>query len=572
MNKAAGTKIRACFGIGKTSHGKSSGPQFKRVDIWTFISLLTLGALAVFLVYPMFTMLYQSFLTKTGEFTLQNYLDFFKLRYYYSTLKNSMSVCITSTLLATMIGIPLAYAVTRYNVAGKRLFNLLLILSMLSPPFIGAYSWILLLGRNGVITRFFSLIDIPMPTIYGWIGIVLVFTLKFFPYIYLYVSGVLGSIDRSLEEAAENLGGNSLRRLFTVTFPLILPTITAGMLMVFMSCLADFGTPMLIGEGYKVLPVLVYEEYMSETGGNASVASTLSVIIILCAVALLLIQKFIISKRNYTMSALNPLKVIELSTGKRAILTAGCYLVGFIAMLPQLTVIFTSFLKTNGPIFVTGFSLESYNQILYRLSSTISNTFVFSTVAILIMVTAGLLISYLIVRKRSKLNTFLDILVMFPFVIPGAVLGISLLVAFNKPPIYISGTWFIMVIAYVIRKLPHTIRSSSAILYQIDSAIEEASISLGVPPLRTFFKTTAILMIPGVFSGAILSWITTINELSSSIMLYTGKTATISVAIYTEVIRANFGTAAALATILTLATTISILIFNKISGSKGLTM
>jgi iron(III) transport system permease protein len=541
------------------------------LSIWNYITLVILGSLVLFLVYPMFTMLYQSFLAE-GKFTLQNYLDFLKLKYYYSTLFHSFSVCVTTTILATLIGIPLAYVMTRYNLAGKRLFNIVLILSMLSPPFIGAYSWILLLGRNGVITRFFSHLGFEMPPIYGWTGIVLVFTLKFFPYIFLYVSGVLGSIDRSLEEAAENLGGNSLRRLFTVTFPLILPTITAGMLMVFMSSLADFGTPMLIGEGYTVLPVLVYQEYMSETGGNASVASTLSVIIILCAVALLLVQKFIISRRNYTMSALNPPKVITLSPLKKWSLTILCYLAGFIAILPQLTVIVTSFIKTNGPIFVRGFGLGSYNEILYRLGSTIRNTFAFSTIAIVIMVVAGLLIAYLTVRKRSKLNTVMDVLVMFPFVIPGAVLGISLLVAFNKPPIYISGTWFIMVVAYVIRKLPHTIRSSAAILYQIDPAIEEASISLGVPPVRTFFKTTAILMIPGVFSGAILSWITTINELSSSIMLYTGKTATISVAIYTEVVRANFGTAAALATILTLATTVSIIIFYRMSGNKDLTM
>lgn len=552
-----------------TSAKMNKGTAF---NIWNLISLIAFGCLALFLIYPMFQMLIQSFILDSGKFSFQNYIDFFKLKYYYSTLKNSFSVCVTSTILATIIGIPLAYATTRYNVAGKKLFNIIIILSMLSPPFIGAYSWILLLGRNGVITRFFTQLGIQMPTIYGWTGIVLVFTLKFFPYIYLYVSGVLGSIDRSLEEAAENLGGNALRRLFTVTFPLIMPTITAGMLMVFMASLADFGTPMLIGEGYKVLPVMVYEEYMSETGGNASFASTLSVIIVICAVALLLIQKLIISKRNYTMSALNPPRVIELSPWKRGILTFLCFLIGFVAILPQITVVYTSFLKTNGPIFVHEFSLGSYSEILYRLGSTIRNTFTFSSVAILIMLLAGLLISYLIVRKRSKINSLLDILVMFPFVVPGAVLGISLLVAFNKPPIYISGTWFIMVIAYVIRKLPYTIRSSCAILYQIDSAIEEASISLGVPPLQTFFKTTAILMIPGVFSGAILSWITTINELSSSIMLYTGKTATISVAIYTEVVRANFGTAAALATILTVATTISILIFYKISGNKGVTM
>jgi iron(III) transport system permease protein len=193
---------------------------------------------------------------------------------------------------------------------------------------------------------------------------------------------------------------------------------------------------------------------------------------------------------------------------------------------------------------------------------------VYSLIAIAIIVVFGMLLSYLVVKKKSKMTGVLDLLIMFPYVIPGAVLGISLLVAFNRPPLLLSGTAAIMIIAYVVRKMPYTIRSSSAILYQIDPSIEEASINLGVSPMRTFFKITARLMAPGVLSGAILSWITTINELSSSVMLYSGKTATISVAIYTEVVRSSFGTAAALASILTLTTIVSLLVFNIISKGK----
>jgi iron(III) transport system permease protein len=179
-----------------------------------------------------------------------------------------------------------------------------------------------------------------------------------------------------------------------------------------------------------------------------------------------------------------------------------------------------------------------------------------------------MLASYVIVKQKSKFTGLIDVLIMFPYVIPGAVLGISLLVAFNKPPLILTGTSIILIASYVIRKLPYTIRSSSAILYQIDQSIEEASISLGVSPMKTFFKVTARLMAPGVFSGAILSWITTINELSSSVMLYTGKTATISVAIYTEVVRNSYGTAAALAAILTVSTIASLLIFFAVSKGK----
>nr|WP_170949903.1 iron ABC transporter permease [Clostridium sp. KNHs216] len=524
--------------------------------------------LLVFLVYPFFSVIFHSFLSSDGKFTFEFYKIFFTKQYYYRTLWNSLATSGISTVFAIIIGVPLAYITSRFNVYWKKCINMLIIMSLMSPPFIGAYSWIMLLGRNGLFTNALAKIGIITPPIYGFGGIVLVFTLKFFPYVYLYVSGAMSSIDRSLEEAAENLGSSKLRRVMTITMPVIMPTLAAGAIMAFMSSLADFGTPMLIGEGYKVLPVLVYEEYMSEMGGNANMAGALSVVIICCSTAVLLIQKYVVARKNYVMTALRPPIVEELSRGKRILLTALCMFVASVAFLPQIVVIFTSFIKTNGPIFVQGFSLESYEKIFYKLSKNITNTFMFSFIAIIIIIIFGMLLSYLVVKKKSKISSTLDLLLMFPYVIPGAVLGISMLVAFNKPPLMLSGTAVIMIIAYVIRKMPYTIRSSSALLYQIDPSIEEASINLGVSPMRTFFKITARMMAPGVLSGAILSWITTINELSSSIMLYSGKTATISVAIYTEVVRSSFGTAAALASILTVATILSLLLFNWVSKGR----
>ena len=540
-----------------------------KIDFWTVIKIVTVIFLLLFLIYPFSKLIISSFLPQKGnQLTLSNYADFFRLKYYFSTLKNSLSVSIIATIAAVIIGVPMAYIMTRYNIVGKKVINILIIMSLMSPPFIGAYSWILLLGRNGVITKFFKAIGITTPPIYGFFGIILVFTLKFFPYVYLYVSGAMSSIDRSLEEAAESLGSNKIRRFFTITLPVVMPTLAAGAVMVFMSSLADFGTPMLIGEGYKVLPVLVYQEYMSEMGGNANMASTLSVIVITCSTAVLLLQKYIVSRKNYAMTAMRPPLVIELKPGNRFLLSLLCYIIAGIAFLPQIVVIITSFIKTNGPIFVSGFSLQSYQTIFYKLSRNITNTFVFSFAALVIIVVMGMLISYVIVKQKSKFTALIDILIMFPYVIPGAVLGISLLVSFNKAPLLLSGTPIILIIAYVVRKLPYTIRSASGILYQIDPSIEEASINLGVSPMRTFFKITAKLMAPGILSGAILSWITTINELSSSVMLYTGKTATISVAIYTEVVRNSFGTAAALASILTVSTIVSLVVFMVVSKGK----
>lgn len=539
---------------------------------WQILTAVILVFLFIFLIYPLFNIGWKSFFDSEGNFTLANYWDFVSLKYYRSSIINSFVVSTLSTVFAVLIGVPIAYIMSRHHIPGKKFLNVLIVLSMLSPPFIGAYSWIILFGRSGVVTSFLSTIGINIGSIYGFKGMVLVFAVTNFPLVYLYVSGAINSIDASLEEAAENLGMSKLRRITTVTLPVILPTITTAMLMAFMSAFADFGTPMLIGEGYKVLPVLVYQQYLSEIGGNANMASTLSMIVIICASLVLLLQQYVINKRNYTMNLMRKVEVEKLSKGKEILASVLCYLVIFIGILPQVTVFITSFIKTSGPIFVNEFSLDSYRNIINKLGSSVINTFVYSLLAMVFIVILGMLIAYLSVRKRSKINRLLDVTVMFPYIIPGSVLGIALLLTFNDYPIYLTGSWMIMVLAYIIRRLPYTVRSSSAILYQIDSSIEEASINLGVSPIKTFFKITAVLMLPGVFSGAIMSWIKTINELSASIMLYTTKTSTIAVSVYTEVLRGNFGSAAALSVVLSIASMISVLLFNKFSGKDGISL
>lgn len=542
----------------------------KRLDFWFWVKVLVVVFMLAFLIYPFCTLITRSFFSaKTEGVTLANYIRFFTKKYYYSALGRSLQVSLFATCTTLMVGVPMAYLMSRYNIWGKKLIHIFIIMSLMSPPFIGAYSWIMLFGRAGLVTRFFAdYLGITLPSIYGKVGIILVFTFKLFPYVYLYTSGAMGSIDSSLEEAAENLGSSKLRRLFTVTIPVIIPSILAGAIMVFMTSLADFGTPMLIGEGYMVLPVLVYNEYMSEIGGNAHLASALSVIVVLCSTTVLLVQKFYVSRKNYVMTAMRPPKEVQLHGWQRAAATLPVCLVTFIGILPQIVVLVSSFVKCDFTGFQKGFSLGSYTTIFNRLATNIRNTFVFSTIAIVFIVIIGMLISYIVVRQKGWFAQVMDLLIMFPFVIPGAVLGISLIVAFNKEPVILTGTAAIIIIAYVVRKLPYTVRSGSAFLQQMDPSVEEASINLGVSPMKTFFMVTARLMAPGVLSGAILSWITCINELSSSVMLYGGKTSTISVAIYTEVVRNSYGTAAALASILTVSTVVSLLIFLKVSKGK----
>lgn len=547
-------------------------PKRRRLFRWDFWNLVTVAAfllVLVFLVYPLFNIFVNSFFYD-GKLSLETYKDFFTLKYYYGALINSLIVCTLATVFATCLGLPMAYIMSRFDIPFKKTIHILIILTLLSPPFIGAYSWILMLGNNGYLTRVFHGIGLNTKSIYGLHGMIWVFTIQFYPHIYLYVSGALKTIDSSLEEAAESLGSMRWQKLKTVTIPLIFPTLSTGALMVFMASFADFGTPMLMGQGIKVLPILAYEQFISEMGSNPAMASTLSMILLLVSTTILFLQRYLVSRKTFTMSSMRPPAVIKLKPFQKFLAMTYVFIVVGVSIIPQATVITTSFLKTNGPVFTNQFSLNSYREVLYRVPKAIINTFTFSSIAIVFMLIAGLLLSYVIVRRNSKLSSLLDALIMIPYVIPGTVLGISLIIAFNKPPFALTGTWIILVIAYCIRKLPYTMRSSTAILYQIDKSVEEASISLGVPPMKTFFKTTAILMLPGVLSGAILSWVTTINELSSTIVLYAGSTATITVAIYSEVFTANFGTAAALASILSLSTIISLIIVTIISGKKGI--
>ncbi|MFV0243037.1 MAG: ABC transporter permease [Lacrimispora sphenoides] len=548
----------------------------KKFNIWVAMALGILGLFLIFVVYPLILILYKSVLSEDGSFSLAYFGKFFARKYYWSTLVNSFKVTIVSTLLAAVLGLVMAYVLRSVRIRGSKYLNILIVMSYLSPPFIGAYAWIQLLGRNGFITKILNdLFHVKLNGIYGFAGIVLVFSLQSFPLVYMYISGALKNLDNSLNEAAESLGCSAMQRVVQVIVPLVMPTMLASSLLVFMRVFSDFGTPMLIGEGYKTFPVLMYSQFMGEVSTDDHFAAALCVIIIGITLLLFFFQRYLGNRYTYSMTALKPMEA-EHCTGLKNVLShLFVYLVVLIAILPQLTVIFTSFLATGGgSVYTGGFSLDNYQNTLFSKNNNgaIFNTYLFGLCAIAIVVVLGILISYLTVRKKSILTNILDTVTMFPYIIPGSVLGISFLYAFNTKPFLLSGTALIIVISLSIRRMPYTIRSSTAIIGQISPSVEEAAISLGCSETKSFAKITVPMMMSGVLSGAIMSWITLISELSSSIILYTSKTQTLTVAIYAEVIRSNFGNAAAYSTILTLTSILSLLLFFKLTGSNDISI
>lgn len=547
----------------------------KRLDPWMAVTLAILGCYLLFLIYPMFNLLRQSvFNGETGAFTLEYFQKFFGKSYYFSTLWNSFKVSVAATVITLVIGVPLAYVYNMYYIKGRGFLQIIIILCSMSAPFIGAYSWILLLGNSGLIRKTIkSLLGVTLPSIYGFNGILLVLSLQLFPLVFLYVSGAMKNIDNSLLEASENMGCKGVRRFFKVILPLCMPTILAATLLVFMRAFADFGTPLLIGQGYRTFPVEIYNAFFSETaGGDYGFACATSVIAILITTVVFLVQKHTSNRFSFTMSALHPIERKKAKGPFNVLIHVFAYGVVGVAFMPQLYILYESFRKTSGKAFVPGYSLESYHSAFQVAGSATKNTFVIGLSALAVIILLAVLVAYLVVRRRNTANNVIDIMSMLPYIIPGSVVGIALIMAFNQKPLILTGTMIIMVIALVIRRLPYTIRSSVATLQQIPITVEEAAISLGASKVKTFFLVTVPMMANGIISGAILSWVTIITELSTAICLYTVRTQTLTLAIYVYVSRGNDGIAAALATILSLTTVVSLCIFMKVSKSKDVTL
>lgn len=540
-------------------------------NIWNIMTIILILFYVLFLLIPLFALLKSSFFIN-GDFSLDYFKRFFGEKYYFQTLFNSLKVTAAVTVSSVIVAFPLAYIMTTIKIRGALIMQIMILISSMSPPFIGAYSWILLMGRSGVITKFLKSIGISGINIYGFKGIMIVLTLQLVPLIYMYLMGAMKNIDKSLVEAAENLGVTGIKKVFKLLIPLLIPTMLSGSLLVFMRAFADFGTPMLIGEGYQTVPVMIFNQFIGEIGGDSAFAAAIAVIVIIFAITIFLVQKYISEKMAFSMSALHPIEAEKQKGLKNILAHAFVYLYVLISVVPLFYVVITSLKNTRGKIFIDGFSLKSYEMAFQRLGNAIGNTFTLAFIAIVLILIIGSLIAYVTVKKKDKLTGALDIMSMLPYIVPGSVMGIAMLTSFSSKPLLLSGTAFIMIMSYVIRRLPFTVRSSAGSLYQITPSVEEAAESLGASPFKVFVSIIVPMMKSGVISGAILSWIYILSELSTSILLYTSGTKTMTVGIYTEVIRGNYGIAAALASILIILTSISLIIFFKVSGKKEISM
>jgi iron(III) transport system permease protein len=521
-----------------------------RPGFWTIVSILAWTILIGLLVVPLGSVLLSSLQDASGQLTTANYVRFVETPRFRTAFVNTLIVGFGGLAGSLVLGGIMAFCMARIEIRGSRVVSLLAILALVSPPFIGAYSWIVLFGSGGLVRQTLMGWGIFIPPIFGLWGILIVFSFKFYPYVYLLTSGALGNINRSLEEAAESLGMTPFRRVMAISFPLVLPALSAGGLLALIHSIADFGTPRLIGRGFSVLATEAYTLYSAEVGSNLSMATTISIVLILLSMLFVFGQRYMSRRNVYHGNLINKPVKMKLTGWRNALAHGAVYFIALAGAMPAIIAAIYSIRRTSGPVFHPGFGLDSYRRILYNLAGAVQNSLVFSLAVVALVVTVGTLIGCLVARRQTVNSAFLDATLMVPYVMPGIVVGIAFVAAFNTPPVALTGTALIIILSIFIRRLPYSVRSSASALRQVSPSLEEAAISLGYSPVRAFMKVTVPLILPGIIAGGMLSFVTAINELSSSLVLYVGGTATMPVRIYIAINDGDYGTAAALSTVL----------------------
>ena len=351
--------------------------------------VLAFAVIAVLLVWPLSSIFTASFIDNTTrEPTLGNYARVLGQPFFQTALVNSLIVGVGGMLGAMLLGLPLAALTTRYVIVGRNFLSTLAVLALVSPPFIGAYAWIMMLGRNGFVRVPLEELGIELPSIYGYLGIILVFSLKFYPFVFLLASSSLATINPSVEEAAEGLGAGPWRRFFDVTLPLVFPAVSAGALLTFVLSLADFGTPAIVGGKVRVLATTAYNLFTSEMTGNPGLASATSVVLIVLSMVVVALQRASVRRRNVAGNLIRKAAPKALGPLASAAAHVVCYAIVLASSLPSLVVIYTSFRKTSGPVFKPGYGLDSYARIIREVPQVISNSATYALISVALIVVA----------------------------------------------------------------------------------------------------------------------------------------------------------------------------------------
>ncbi len=521
--------------------------------------------LGLFLLWPLGNVFGSSLLDSEGEsLTLANYAKVLGRPFYRAAIVNTLQIGVTATLITTVLAVPFAFALARLAIPGKAAILAMAALPLVLPSFVSAYAIVLLLGRSGVITQWLQSWGIGFGSIYGQGGIVLVYVLTLYPYVLLPTIAAFKAVDVSMEEAAQGLGSSPARTVRTVILPIVLPAILAGALLVFIETLENFGVPFVLAEDLPIFSVEAYKLFIGETAPNPASAGVLGVLLILTTSLALLVQRRFLASRRFATNTRQVPPLLPTSPVIGALATLYCWTIVLLALVPFFAIVVLSFLEFRGPVLHGNFSLANFAVLFDRDLRPLGNTLMFATGAALGTTLIGVPIGYVVTRYRAGVATWLDIVATLPFAVAGTVLAIGFVISFNSGWLVLTGGPLILVLAYTVRKVPFAVRSASAIVHQIDLSLEEASISLGRSPFQTFLRIVVPLMLGGIASGIVLTWVTVASELSATVVLYSGQWRTMTVVMFQALEGGGAGVATAAASTLIVVTVIPIALLYRL--------
>jgi iron(III) transport system permease protein len=522
-------------------------------------------SLIVFVFWPLAKVFIEAF---KSEYLAQGFslIQFQKLLTKPSVWKaftNTMILGITTSVLATVIGTLIAYTLTLTNLPGKKLLRNLTILPLLSPPFAVSFAFIMLFGRRGLIT--WDIFHITGWNIYGPQGIILVQLISDTPLVILILSSVFASISRNLEEAAEDLGGTPFYVLRTVTFPLVTPAILTAGLLTFISSISDFGNPMLVGGGFQMLATQAYIQMIEMF--DLQMGAALAMLLVIPAFIAFVIQNWISNRKSYitvTSGAVTGY-IRKQPAWIKAILYSITTFMAFMTVLLYGSIFVGAAVNAWG--FDYTLSARNVTGLLTAIPQ-IKNSLIVSVGSGIVGGIIGIVIAWLVSRKNFPGKSMIDFSATVMLAIPGTVVGIGYIVAFNAAPYFWTGTFFIIIIAYAFRRLPVGLRTSVAAQKQIDPTLEEASLDLGASRLRTFSKITFPLLNRAFFAGVIYIFIRSMTDLSAAVFLNAGATQLYTVRMFRVMVTGTPSEGAAFAGLLIIIILLALAVLSKLTGKS----
>ncbi len=531
--------------------------------------------LFLFILYPLAILLSDSAVVeaKNGTgFGLGNFIRIFKMTTFRKAISNTLFLGIISGFGATVIGFLFAYVDAYVDTGSKivrKLFNIVSILPVVSPPFVLSLSAIFLFGRTGLVTR--TILNLNESQLYGWRGIALVQILTFFPVCYMMLKGLLRNIDPSLEEAARNMGASRFKVFQTVTLPLLLPGLGNAFLVSFIESVADFANPMIIGGNYDTLATSIY---LQLTGAyDKSGATAMAVVLLVISMGLFILERYWLERKSVATLTGKATRSRQLMTDKsvRYPLVTLCTLITVFVLIMYALVPLGSLFKLWGRDY--SLSLKWYQYVFKNRGYRVfTDSMLLSLIASPITALLSMIIAYLVVKRKFLGKGLMEFVAMLAMAVPGTVLGVGFIRGFNSGLFHtgfmsgLYGTGAILVIVFIVRSLPIGTRSGIAALRQIDKSIEEAAYDMGADSGRVFATVTLPLIKESFISGLVTTFVRSITAISAIILLVTPKYLLITVRINEFAEKGGYGVACAYATILIIITYVAICIMNLILG------